>query len=51
VLSGQWHVLGSFDVRGLAYLNSGNDFAVVIGGDARIEVLLEDGLHTTIAAN
>lgn len=48
VLSGQWQVRGSFEVRGLAYLNSGNDFEVVIGGDARIDVLLEDGMHTTI---
>lgn len=48
VLSGQWHVHGSFEVRGLAYLNSGNDFEVIIGGDAHLEVLLEDGMHTTI---
>jgi hypothetical protein len=49
VLRGEWHVAGDVDVRGLLYLCSGNDYVAEVGGDVRVDVLIEDGTRFAIA--
>jgi len=49
VLRGEWHIAGDVDVGGLLYLCSGNDYAVEVGGDVRVDLLIEDGTRFAIA--
>jgi hypothetical protein len=49
VLRGEWHVAGDIDVGGLLYLCSGNDYVVKVGGDVRVDILIEDGTRFAIA--